>query len=472
MKSIDKVILGGVVAASAIGINYNISNADIVSQETYTTINRLNMRKGPSTDYAVVGTLDKGVKVTAIEKSSDGKWLKINYNSQNVWVSFAYLQKDQSTNTDVKLDSQYETTANVNMRKGASTNDAKITIVPAQTKITPIKASSDGRWVQITYKNQTGWISAQYIKAVSTTPTPTPTPTQPNKVEVGKKYKTTAYVNARRGPGATYEVATVLPKGTQVVPLEILKSGYWVIFKHNDQYMYISTEYLESDNQSTTPVEPEKPTTGKLTGTYETTANLSLRKGAGTSYSRYLVIPGGSKVEASEITADKDWIKVTYNNQSGWVSAQYLKKVSSESETPVTPTPTTKDYYTTANLNIRDGASTSSSKIGQIPNGTKVSVVDFNSNKTWAKVVYNGKTGWVSAQYLSTKSQEPEQKEDTYWNGTTTQNLNMRKGPSTDYSIIITIPKNSDVKIYQTQSGWAKIKYKSYEGYCSASFIK
>lgn len=308
-----------------------------------------------------------------------------------MWVNFAYLQKDQSSSTDIKLDSQYETTANVNMRKGASTDYAKITIVPAQTKITPIKSSNDGKWVQITYKNETGWISAQYIKTVSTTQTPTPT--QPNKVEVGKKYKTTEYVRARKGPGTSYDVVTVLAKGTQVVPVEILKSGYWVMFSYNNQYVYVCTDYLEADNQSTTPTEPEKPITGK-------------------------------------------------------------------------------DYYTTANLNIRDGASTTSSKIGQIPNGTKVSVVDFNSNKTWAKVVYNGKTGWVSAQYLSTKSQEPEQKEDTYWNGTTTQNLNMRKGPSTDYSIIITIPKNSDVKIYETKSGWAKIKYKSYEGYCSASFIK
>ena len=135
MKSIDKVILGGVVVASTIGINYNIASADILSQEIYTTTNRLNMRKGPSTDYTLVGTLDKGVKVKAIEKSSDGKWLKINYNSQNVWVNFAYLQKDKSSNNDIKLDSQYETTANVNMRKGPSTDYTKIIIVPAQTKM-------------------------------------------------------------------------------------------------------------------------------------------------------------------------------------------------------------------------------------------------------------------------------------------------------------------------------------------------
>ena len=232
MKSIDKVILGGVVVASTIGINYNIASADIVSQEIYTTTNRLNMRKGPSTDYTLVGTLDKGVKVKAIEKSSDGKWLKINYNSQNVWVNFAYLQKDKSSNNDIKLDSQYETTANVNMRKGPSTDYTKIIIVPAQTKITPIKSSSDGKWVQINYKNVTGWISAQYIKTVSTTPTPT----QPNKVEVDKKYKTTEYVRARKGPGTSYDVATVLAKGTQLVPVEILKSGYWAMFKYNNQY--------------------------------------------------------------------------------------------------------------------------------------------------------------------------------------------------------------------------------------------
>ena len=203
MKSIDKVILGGVVVASTIGINYNIASADIVSQEIYTTTNRtttvrVHFRTGAGTNYSSMGILDKGVKVKAIEKSSDGKWLKINYNSQNVWVNFAYLQKDKSSNNDIKLDSQYETTANVNMRKGPSTDYTKIIIVPAQTKITPIKSSSDGKWVQINYKNVTGWISAQYIKTVSTTQTPTPT--QPNKVEVGKKYKTTEYVRARKGP--------------------------------------------------------------------------------------------------------------------------------------------------------------------------------------------------------------------------------------------------------------------------------
>ena len=35
MKSIDKVILGGVVVASTIGINYNIASADIARNIYY-----------------------------------------------------------------------------------------------------------------------------------------------------------------------------------------------------------------------------------------------------------------------------------------------------------------------------------------------------------------------------------------------------------------------------------------------------
>ena len=46
------------------------------------------------------------------------------------------------------------------------------------------------------------------------------------------------------------------------------------MFKYNNQYVYVCTDYLEADNQSTTPTEPEKPITGKdsagimLTGYY------------------------------------------------------------------------------------------------------------------------------------------------------------------------------------------------------------
>ena len=108
----------------------------------------------------------------------------------------------------------------------------------------------------------------------------------------------------------------------------------------------------------------------------------------------------------------------------------------------------------------------------KIPKNTEVLVLDYNSNKSWAKVKYGNKTGWVSAKYLSDKPLKIEEEIDSYWDGVTKANLNLRKSPSTDGVIIVTIPKNSTVKIYKEEDGWLKVKYKSYEGYCSALYVR
>ncbi len=60
------------------------------------------------------------------------------------------------------------------------------------------------------------------------------------------------------------------------------------------------------------------------------------------------------------------------------------------------------DYTTTASsLNMRTGAGTSSSVITTIPQGSTVAVIGFNSEGTWANIIYNNTEGWVSKSYLS-----------------------------------------------------------------------
>ena len=49
-------------------------------------------------------------------------------------------------------------------------------------------------------------------------------------------------------------------------------------------------------------------------------------------------------------------------------------------------------------LNIRSGPSTSYSKVGEIPNGAKV--VTDEASGDFARITYNGITGWVSLKYL------------------------------------------------------------------------
>jgi cell wall-associated NlpC family hydrolase len=59
------------------------------------------------------------------------------------------------------------------------------------------------------------------------------------------------------------------------------------------------------------------------------TANLNLRKGAGTSYAVVAVIPSGSLVTLLSTTSKSGFLNVQFNGTSGWSSAKYLAEVTS-----------------------------------------------------------------------------------------------------------------------------------------------
>ena len=69
--------------------------------------------------------------------------------------------------------------------------------------------------------------------------------------------------------------------------------------------------------------------------------------------------------------------------------SKYIKKVTETS--------------TTANLNLRTKASTSSSSQGVIPKGTVVNLTGKTSGK-WKEVTWGSKKGWVSGDYLKTRT--------------------------------------------------------------------
>lgn len=85
------------------------------------------------------------------------------------------------------------------------------------------------------------------------------------------------------------------------------------------------------------------------------------------------------------------------------------------------------------NLNVRNKAN--GTKIGSLPKGTKVEVVETNGE--WSKIT-SPINGWVSSEYLST-SVENDKTETyntkTYKTGTykTTSNIHVRTGPGTNY---------------------------------------
>lgn len=235
---------------------------------------------------------------------------------------------------------------------------------------------------------------------------------------------------------------------------------------------------------------------GAASVTYKTTDNLNLRAGTSTGTKAYLTIPKGKTV--SHVSVKGSWTQVKYGTKTGWVSTKYLKKdvVAKKAAVKVTA------LVTSDNLNLRSGASTSSKTLLTIPKGKSVS--ELARKGSWSQVKYGTKTGWVSNKYLKTPPkpvvkpapkpvvkptpkpvtppvvkpapttpEAPKASTSTTIPYEATENLNMRSGSGTSYSILLTIPKGAEVGfVADATTGWAKVVYGGKTGYVSKAYLE
>lgn len=86
---------------------------------------------------------------------------------------------------------------------------------------------------------------------------------------------------------------------------------------------------LVAVDDATTGAPADGPMTALAGGSQmTTTANLNLRKGAGTSYAVLAVIPSGSTVTVLNPVATSGFLNIEWSGTKGWSSASYLTPVS------------------------------------------------------------------------------------------------------------------------------------------------
>ncbi len=95
-----------------------------------------------------------------------------------------------------------------------------------------------------------------------------------------------------------------------------------------------------------------------------------------------------------------EWAKVKLSNGSdGYVAFRYLAKLTTEEKLPLEKKQFEGKYYVDFQfLNIRKDPSTQSEKLGELLGQAIIKPISMNGE--WARVVYNGKEGYVSTQYL------------------------------------------------------------------------
>lgn len=203
--------------------------------------------------------------------------------------------------------------------------------------------------------------------------------------------------------------------------------------------------------------------TAVATGTVDATS-LNMRSAPSTGATVLTRIPNGAKVDILE--KGGSWHKIRYNGQVGYVSAEYIKIAGEGGGETVVTTGTVN----ASSLNLRSAPSTSASRIGSIPRGAKVDILEKGGS--WHKVKYNGQVGYVSAEYIILEGEGGGGSTPSVSTGkVNATSLNLRSSPSTSASILTRIPNGATVEILETTSGWYKVRYNGTTGYVSADYI-
>lgn len=132
-------------------------------------------------------------------------------------------------------------------------------------------------------------------------------------------------------------------------------------------------------------------------------------------------------------------------------------------------------------LRVRSEPNTNCSTLTYLIDGTKVRVHEVLDG--WYKITYGETTGFVSGDYLiytpaeeqkeEEKAEEKdEEKSETKQGIVTGSCVNVRSGPSTDYSILTKLYAGEKVELLEEKDGWYAICHGDVEGYMSADYVR
>ena len=479
------------------------------SEQTAKTTEYVNFRSGPGTNYSSKGVIALGTTVTVTD-TSNSEWYAVRLSNGSTGYIFAqYLKLNSSSSATATpaptqapsgSEQSAKTTEYVNFRSGPGTNYSSKGVIASGTTVT-VTDRSNSQWYAVRLSNgSTGYIFAQYLKLnSSSSATATPAPTQaPSGSE--QSAKTTEYVNFRSGPGTNYSSKGVIASGTTVTVTDRSNSQWYAVRLANGSTGYIFAQYLKVTGTSSATPTPTQAPSNDGTVQAKLTADVNLRRGAGTNYGVIKVIGTGTTVTVTD-ASNSQWYKVKLSDGTeGYLFSEYLKVTSGNidsakpSATPApTPAPSngTVQAKTTSDLNVRKGPGTSYGIIKVIDMSVTVTVTEA-TNSSWYKVkLSDGTEGYLAAQYLKITSGDinsvkPGNSGDDNTNNGNNSNapatdeyvrvtvgLNLRSEPNTSCKVLTVLSTGTVLNVLDRKtSGWVHVRTTGgAEGYVSAEYV-
>ena len=201
--------------------------------------------------------------------------------------------------------------------------------------------------------------------------------------------------------------------------------------------------------------------------------SLNLRKGPGTEYRSLGTVHDGDHIDV--LRYGDVWSKVeTDDGKIGYIKNLYIEDGDTNYASGTDYYDSHYTAYTTASVNFRAGASTSTASMGTLSKGTKVTVLGENGRFYLVKNSA-GTQGFVSKSYISrtkptgsTGSSSSSAKTMTV----TASYVNMRAGGGLSYSVVKVLPRGTVVTVVTRGNYWTRVNYKGTLGWIKNTYLK
>ena len=310
----------------------------------------------------------------------------------------------------------------LNVRSGPGVGHDIITTVAGGTVLPVTMLSYDRDWYEVVTGAGTGWVHRVYAvdrgdwSGVPRAGAPTnlgsglPIPAGSPHLVVN-----TSYLNARSGPGAGYDVLTVLPGGTKLLVTAIDSDGRWYQVETaagtgwvHSRYTVIRGNFTNVPRVGgptvTAPVtSPQPDVPAGMPHLVVNTAYLNVRSGPGVSHGIITTVRGGTVLGVLSIAPDRTWYEVNTAQGPGWVHTAYtigrgdFSGVRRHVDALTGDTP--RVVINTSRLNIRSGPGIGHGVVTSLPGGTTLEVLGESADRKWFLVRGGFGQGWLRHLY-------------------------------------------------------------------------
>ena len=121
---------------------------------------------------------------------------------------------------------------------------------------------------------------------------------------------------------------------------------------------------------------------------------------------------------------------------------------------------------TADSVRLRAAANTGSAILAELNRGTAVSVLGRQDG--WYKVNYDGKTGYMSADYVTARSSAGDLRCVAR---VISDGLNLRSGAAASGAVLATVSRGEYVDVSGFENGWFRVQYSGKTGYMSGDHL-